>query len=128
MSAPLRPCGVCMTPRPNGECPDHPRKSTGRSERAGAGAYNAIWRRVRNRALARDGYVCQYCAATGSTGDHVQPRSKGGRTVTENVLAACVRCNTSKGNRTLAEWIASGTAPAQVAKLLAERIRLGLPT
>ena len=58
----------------------------------------------RRTVLARDHYTCQYCGATPGraelTVDHVQPRSKGGETAWENVVAACRRCNLRKGNHT----------------------------
>ena len=42
----------------------------------------------------RDEFCCQYCAAKGDlTFDHVLPRSKGGITSWENVVAACSPCN-----------------------------------
>ena len=62
-------------------------------------------RKISRRAVfARDGYTCQYCG-TGShlTMDHVVPRSRGGQTTWTNVVAACLRCNLLKGNRTLEE-------------------------
>ncbi|MEM7268044.1 MAG: HNH endonuclease [Pseudomonadota bacterium] len=50
----------------------------------------------------RDGFQCQYCGTDGDmTFDHVVPRSKGGRTTWENVVASCGRCNLSKGDKTL---------------------------
>ena len=50
----------------------------------------------------RDEFACQYCGATGDlTFDHVVPRSRGGRTTWENVVAACGRCNLRKANLTL---------------------------
>lgn len=52
----------------------------------------------------RDGFCCQYCGAKGEmTFDHVTPRSHGGRTTWENVVAACGRCNLRKGNMTVRE-------------------------
>lgn len=53
----------------------------------------------------RDRYTCQYCGGQGKglTIDHVVPRSRGGRTTWENVVAACRRCNAIKGDRTLEE-------------------------
>ena len=53
--------------------------------------------------LRRDGYTCQYCNRRGErlTVDHVVPRSRGGDTSWTNVVAACLRCNLHKGNRTL---------------------------
>ncbi|MEM6972539.1 MAG: HNH endonuclease [Pseudomonadota bacterium] len=50
----------------------------------------------------RDEFTCQYCGATGElTFDHVVPRSRGGQTTWENVVAACSRCNLKKANMTL---------------------------
>ena len=50
----------------------------------------------------RDEFACQYCGSTGEmTFDHVIPRSKGGRTTWENVVASCGPCNLAKGNRSL---------------------------
>ncbi len=50
----------------------------------------------------RDGFECQYCGAKGElTFDHVVPRSRGGVTSWENVVAACSPCNLRKANRSL---------------------------
>lgn len=50
----------------------------------------------------RDEFECQYCGAKGEmTFDHVVPRSKGGRTTWQNVVAACGPCNLRKGDKTL---------------------------
>jgi len=55
----------------------------------------------RREVLRRDGYSCQYCGSTRSlTIDHVIPRSRGGQHRWDNVVAACERCNTRKGDRT----------------------------
>ncbi len=61
-----------------------------------------------NRALfERDNYQCLYCGKSFPgrqlTREHVLPRSKGGRDIWVNVVAACRRCNQHKGNRTLDE-------------------------
>jgi 5-methylcytosine-specific restriction endonuclease McrA len=55
--------------------------------------------------LRRDHYTCQYCGRRGDrlTVDHVVPRSKGGTTTWLNVVAACLRCNLHKGDRSLQE-------------------------
>ena len=48
----------------------------------------------------RDQFVCQYCGAKHDlTFDHVIPRSRGGRTTWENVVAACAPCNLRKAGR-----------------------------
>jgi 5-methylcytosine-specific restriction endonuclease McrA len=50
----------------------------------------------------RDEFTCQYCGSRGEvTFDHVLPRSRGGRTTWENVVAACNCCNLKKANLTL---------------------------
>jgi 5-methylcytosine-specific restriction endonuclease McrA len=55
----------------------------------------------RKNILRRDGHRCQYCGTTAPpiTVDHVVPKSHGGRDAWENLVAACVRCNNAKGNR-----------------------------
>jgi 5-methylcytosine-specific restriction endonuclease McrA len=56
---------------------------------------------TRKAVLARDSYTCQYCGreAAGLTVDHVIPRSRGGQSVWENIVASCAPCNRRKGNR-----------------------------
>jgi 5-methylcytosine-specific restriction endonuclease McrA len=59
-------------------------------------------RRITRKAvLARDGWTCQYCGRSrpSLTVDHVIPRSRGGASVWENIVAACAPCNRRKGNR-----------------------------
>ena len=57
----------------------------------------------RKNILMRDHYQCQYCGASGGAGeltlDHVLPRSRGGPSSWENLVAACRRCNNRKGDR-----------------------------
>jgi 5-methylcytosine-specific restriction endonuclease McrA len=58
----------------------------------------------RNSVLLRDNNTCQYCGATPGranlTLDHVVPRSRGGDSTWDNVVAACRTCNIRKGDRT----------------------------
>jgi 5-methylcytosine-specific restriction endonuclease McrA len=59
-------------------------------------------RRITRKAvLARDAWTCQYCGTdkSGLTVDHVVPRSRGGLSVWENIVASCASCNRRKGNR-----------------------------
>ena len=71
---------------------------------------------TRFNVFLRDRFQCQYCAqsfpAEQLTFDHVQPRSRGGRTTWENVVTACQCCNLRKSNRTPRE---SGMQPARPA-------------
>lgn len=57
--------------------------------------------------LTRDGNVCQYCAKKMLPGqltlDHVVPRSKGGQSTWENLVASCKSCNHRKGDLTPSE-------------------------
>jgi 5-methylcytosine-specific restriction endonuclease McrA len=54
----------------------------------------------RREVLRRDHYSCQYCGSSKHlTLDHVIPRSKGGKHSWDNVVAACERCNSRKGDR-----------------------------
>ncbi len=58
----------------------------------------------RKNILVRDHYTCQYCGRTLGAGDltmdHVVPRSRGGTSCWENLVACCIPCNNKKGNRT----------------------------
>ena len=58
-------------------------------------------RKITRRAVfARDGWECQYCGArTSLTVDHVIPRSKGGNSDWDNIVASCAPCNRKKGDR-----------------------------
>ena len=59
-------------------------------------------RRITRRAvLARDDWTCQYCGDTRLklTVDHVIPKSKGGGSEWENIVASCAPCNRQKGDR-----------------------------
>lgn len=62
-------------------------------------------RRALNRraVFLRDDDTCQYCGAPAESIDHVVPRSRGGQHTWENVVAACLRCNTQKRDRLLHE-------------------------
>lgn len=57
----------------------------------------------RRNIYVRDRFRCQYCGTAPGreqlTIDHVVPRSKGGRSTWNNVVVACVRCNSLKGDR-----------------------------
>lgn len=58
---------------------------------------------TRFNVFLRDKWQCQYCGdhykTQELTFDHVIPRSKGGKTSWENIVAACRCCNTQKGNK-----------------------------
>jgi 5-methylcytosine-specific restriction endonuclease McrA len=58
----------------------------------------------RQNIYTRDGYVCQYCGdklpRSKLNLDHVLPKSQGGKTNWTNIVCACVKCNSTKANRT----------------------------
>jgi 5-methylcytosine-specific restriction endonuclease McrA len=57
----------------------------------------------RRGVLRRDEHRCAYCGASASTIDHVLPRSRGGKDSWENLVACCLSCNNTKGDRTPSE-------------------------
>jgi 5-methylcytosine-specific restriction endonuclease McrA len=58
---------------------------------------------TRMNLFLRDEFTCQYCCEKhlprDLTFDHVIPRKDGGLTSWENIVAACVPCNSKKGHR-----------------------------
>jgi 5-methylcytosine-specific restriction endonuclease McrA len=61
----------------------------------------------RKNILLRDRNTCQYCGVVLAAGeltlDHVIPRSRGGLSTWENLVACCHLCNRTKGNQMLLE-------------------------
>lgn len=60
-------------------------------------------RPTRANILLRDEETCQYCGKHSRelTLDHIIPRSKGGQSTWENLVACCRACNGRKGSRSL---------------------------
>lgn len=62
---------------------------------------------TRHNIFERDRNTCQYCGKHFDRRelnlDHVIPRERGGSTTWENIVCACIGCNTRKANRTPAE-------------------------
>ncbi|MCT1607637.1 HNH endonuclease [Nesterenkonia massiliensis] len=67
--------------------------------------------------LRRDRRLCAYCGKSAATVDHVVPRSRGGDSSWENLVACCSPCNVRKGDKTLEQlgWRLNVTpqAPSQ---------------
>ena len=56
---------------------------------------------TRFNVFLRDRFACQYCGSHDDlTFDHLVPRSRGGHTTWDNVVAACSPCNLRKANLT----------------------------
>lgn len=52
----------------------------------------------------RDNGECAYCGSTDNlTIDHIVPKSRGGKSIWENLVTACHNCNNEKDNKTLEE-------------------------
>ena len=64
-----------------------------------------LWRRA-----IKEHFNCQcvYCGETYEfkelTLDHVIPRSRGGESITSNLVPACRKCNQGKGSRNWLQW------------------------
>lgn len=58
----------------------------------------------RKNIFERDRWTCQYCGSKPSKSDlnldHVVPRSRGGKTTWDNIVASCFTCNGKKGSKT----------------------------
>lgn len=61
-----------------------------------------IGKKLRFEIFRRDRFACRYCGKSANDGavleaDHVVPRSRGGRDIARNLVAACEECNGGKG-------------------------------
>jgi 5-methylcytosine-specific restriction endonuclease McrA len=73
---------------------------------------SAGYKMVRLRVLHRDNYVCYYCGGDANQVDHVVPISKQGDVMDmDNMVAACKRCNVSKGNTSQGVFLAKQATP-----------------
>lgn len=59
---------------------------------------------TRRNVFLRDKNICQYCGKRFKTSelslDHIVPKSRGGKLTWDNIVCACVKCNTHKADRT----------------------------
>lgn len=72
------------------------------------------WKSFRLSILHRDNYICYYCGSDElPTVDHVIPISAAPELcfVPENCVTACRKCNSSKGSRNQASFLASTSTP-----------------
>jgi 5-methylcytosine-specific restriction endonuclease McrA len=84
----------------------------------------------RRNIMLRDRYTCQYChrvfTPKALTLDHVIPRSRGGASTWENLVACCYPCNNRKADRTPAEaGMALLRKPAQIGIHARHRLMIG---
>jgi len=73
--------------------------------------YNVAENRL--KIFERDGYKCHYCSKQltrfSATLDHIQPVSKGGDNSFENLITACLHCNSERGNKPVMDYIADNS-------------------
>ena len=50
------------------------------------------------------GKSCIYCGENSESIDHILPRSKGGLTISENCVPACLSCNGEKSDKDVFDW------------------------
>ncbi len=50
------------------------------------------------------GKSCIYCGNYSESIDHVLPRSKGGLSITDNCVPACLSCNGDKSDKDVFDW------------------------
>ncbi len=86
----------------------------------------------------RDGLACVYCGATVEDGapltlDHLTPHVAGGGNEASNLVTACQRCNSSRGDRpvetfavAIAAYLNHGAQPATILGHIAATIQLPL--
>lgn len=95
-------CGTLVSDAPR--CLIHQREYQKRRGTRQQQGYGAEWQRIRLEVLERDGYECQLrlsprCHGLAETVDHLLPKKLGGSDDTENLVAACIVCNSAKGAR-----------------------------
>jgi hypothetical protein len=70
-----------------------------------------LWRQLRQAVLTRDERTCHYCGTRSGkmTCDHVILVSKGGSSTLDNLVTACLACNSAKATKTPDEWAQTPT-------------------
>lgn len=65
------------------------------------------WHDLRLAVIERDGCVCLYCGEETQDihVDHIFPLSRGGPSELSNLTVACAKCNISKKDKTVGEWL-----------------------
>lgn len=74
-----------------------------------------ITREKRLAIYLRDGMCCAYCGSVLEDGiiltlDHIVARSNGGSNHESNLVTCCSKCNSSRGNRSITDFIAGVAA------------------
>ena len=61
-------------------------------------------RRWRQSLHTYTGKSCIYCGKPSESIDHILPRAKGGLSITENCVPACLSCNGNKSDSDVFDW------------------------
>jgi hypothetical protein len=107
-----------------------PTQAMNKPSRREGGGHGMNWIRKERRLAIylRDGLSCAWCCQTIEDGakltlDHIVPYSEGGTTKSDNLIVACLRCNSSRGSRSIETFAASvagylnhGVNPADILK------------
>ena len=109
---PKMPCLVCGVPNNSSRCEvcqnqyamDKALFSPRVRASASSRGYDNDWKKIRERVLARDGMVCNYCqrvmTPSIATVDHIVPLSKGGARLDPlNLISCCRSCNSRKKDK-----------------------------
>ncbi len=83
---------------------------------------------TRQALYSRDGFVCVYCLAPAEDGnfltlDHVLACELGGTNAPENLVTACLSCNSAKRDLTMRQWYAALRDDGVDTMAIAARIR-----
>ena len=114
------------------------KKGAGRGKRHWQGM-NWCRQSTRLAIYLRDGLACAYCGQAIEDGaqltlDHLTPHSRGGGNEARNLVTACKRCNSARGNRSVraftratAEYLNHGVTPDEIEKHVRACARRVLP-
>lgn len=94
-------CEDCWTVKQRTYGWEQTQKEKGTSAQRG---YGSAWRKIRERVLKRDNYLCQECLRLGfytpaNQCDHIIPKSKGGTDDLSNLQSLCYKCHKEKTNK-----------------------------
>lgn len=84
-----------------------------------------VGKRLRYEVLKRDKFTCRYCGASAPDVhlqvDHIVPVSLGGGDTPDNLVAACVDCNSGKSSSTVGGITVQDVSPLNVEMMRAVR-------
>lgn len=106
----MRACLDCAAITSKSRCPECAKARRKRRLTEGKTGERPSTRQSRKRranVLARDGHRCRYCGAPATIADHVKALALGGPDTEDAMAASCQPCNSAKGAKPLADFLAS---------------------